>query len=171
MKLGLLMLVTLVGLFAVLMVYGNDNLRADRRPVPVRQASAAQDAGAPALPDQPAAPLPAEPAAQIIPAASQTAARVQRFPGPALAPSPEHAGRASEADKADDAEEGQVLYVTANRVNMRSGPGTGNPVIAGIDRGTPVQALGPAEADWVQIRAPGGQTGFASGQFLSPEAP
>lgn len=168
MKLGLLMLTTLIGLFTVLTVFGDDDLRADRRPVPVRQVSAAQDAGAPALP-APAAPLPEEAPAQIIPAASQTAPQVQRFPGPALTPSPEHAGQAPEAPPA--AAEGPVLYVTANRVNMRSGPGTGNPVIAGIDRGTAVQALGPVDGDWVQIRTPGGQTGFASGQFLSSEAP
>lgn len=171
MKLGLLMLATLVGVFTVLMVFGNDNLRADRRPVPAAPVSAAQDAGAPALPDQPAAPLPQEAPAQIVPAAGQTPPRVQRFPGPALAPSPEHAGQAPQPDEAEEAADGPVLYVTANRVNMRSGPGTGNPVIAGIDRGTAVQALGPVDGDWVQIRVPGGQTGFASGQFLSPEAP
>nr|WP_111299722.1 SH3 domain-containing protein [Paracoccus saliphilus] len=167
-KLGLLMLVTLVTWFTVLMVYGNGNLRADRRPAPAPQASAAQDAGAPDLPDQPARPAPEEAPSQIIPAASQTAARVQRFPGPPLEPSPEHADQAPESR--ESAAEGPVLYVTATRVNMRSGPGTNHPVISGIDRGTAVQALGPV-GDWVQIRVPGGQTGFASGQFLSPEAP
>lgn len=162
MKLGLLMGVTLVGLFAVLQTYGGTDLRSDRRPAATQgQASAAQDAGAPVL----TPPVPDLPAG-VIPAATQTQTIVERFPGPALQPSPEFGGA-----PVADADDGPVLYVTASRLNMRSGAGSGNPVVGALDGGSAVRPIGPADGDWVQVRTASGQEGYVSGQFLSPEAP
>ncbi|MBM3603741.1 MAG: hypothetical protein FJX25_03060 [Alphaproteobacteria bacterium] len=174
-RLGLLMLGTLLGLFVVLQVYGGDDLRAARRPAPAAPQGAAADAGTPALADRaaPAGSLPAQAPAEIIPAASQTPEQVERFPGPPLQPSPEYAGRPAETEALPPAagDEGPVLYVTGSRVNMRTGPGTSNPVVTSLSSGTTVTAIGPVGGDWVQIRTGGGQTGFIAGQFLSPEAP
>ncbi|TGN61728.1 hypothetical protein E4L95_09450, partial [Paracoccus liaowanqingii] len=106
----------------------------------------------------------------IVPAASQTPEQAPRFPGPPLEPSPEFA-EGTPAPDLPPGEAGATLYVTADRVNMRAGPGTGNPVVTGLDGGTAVEALGPSDAEWVQIRTPSGQEGFVSGQFLSTQAP
>lgn len=166
-RLGLLMLATLLGLYAVLAIYGTGDLRADRRPAPPPAATAAQDAGTPQA--VPAAPLPAEASAEIIPAASQTPEQVVEFPGPELMPSPEHADDdiAAPAPAAD----GDTLYVTATRLNMRSGPGPGNPVVLALDQGTGVTPVGDAQDGWIEISAPGGRRGFVSTDFLSAEAP
>lgn len=171
-RLGLLILGTLAVFGVVLTQYGADDLRADRRPAAPARTSAAQDAGSPVL-TAPAGSLAAEPPVALVPVASQTPERTQRFPGPALEPSPEYPAGTPEAaaEPATAAPAGPTLYVTATRVNMRAGAGTGNPVVAGLDGGTAVEALGPTGGEWVEVRSPDGQRGFVSGQFLSPDAP
>lgn len=166
-RLGLLILVTVAGLVIVLATMGDADLRTDRAPQ-VPEVSAAQDAGAAAL-DAPAAPLAAQVPAEIITTTRQTPAQVNRFPGPPLEPSPEYADGTAPA--APMGEGGPVLYVTADRVNMRAGPGTGNAVVTGLDGGTAVEATGPLDAEWIAIRTPSGQQGYVSGQFLSPVLP
>lgn len=161
-RLGTLLLVTLAGLFLVLTIWGEGNPRAANRLAPDVQ-PAAQDAEAQAS----AAPeLQATPAA-VIQAESQTPEQVQRFPGPALRPSPEHAGETPASDVAD----GPVLYVTGDRVNMRAGPSTGDRVVASLRQGTAVRPLGSQDAEWVNIRDAGGRTGYIAGRFLSATAP
>ncbi|WP_415639396.1 SH3 domain-containing protein, partial [Paracoccus nototheniae] len=91
-------------------------------------------------------------------------------PGPPLEPSPEYAGT-TPPPPATPGEGGPILYVTADRVNMRAGPGTGNAIVTGLDGGTAVEATGPLEAEWIAIRTPSGQQGFVAGQFLSTTAP
>ncbi|TJZ81058.1 SH3 domain-containing protein [Paracoccus hibiscisoli] len=172
-RLGLLMLVTVAGFVLVLTLYGDDDLRAARRPAAPAPSSAAQDAGSPVL-TAPAGSLAAQPPVDVVPAASQTPERTQRFPGPALEPSPEYPSGTPDPTAEAAAPlgaEGPVLYVTATRVNMRSGAGTGNPVVTGLDGGTAVEAIGPTGGEWVEVRTPGGQQGFVAGQFLSPDAP
>lgn len=166
-KLGLLTLATLAGIWMVLAGMGDEDLRAARRPPAAEPVSAAQDAGAEALPAGSAA------ADEVVAATSQTPERVERFPGPPLEPSPEHAGETPADAPAPTAVtgDGTRLYVTGTRVNMRSGPGTGNAVVAALDRGTEVEALGEAAGDWVEIRTAAGERGFMSNQFLSPDAP
>ncbi|WP_207102489.1 SH3 domain-containing protein [Paracoccus shandongensis] len=159
-RLGALMLATLAGLFLVLSVWGEGNLRAERRPVPPPQ-PAAQDEGAAPSP----VPPPVTPA--VVQAATQTPPQVQRFPGPALRPSPEHAGEAPAAPLP----EGPVLYVTGERVNMRAGPSTGDRVVTSLGRGAAVQPLGPTDAEWVNIRDAAGRTGYVANRFLSADAP
>ncbi len=170
-RLGLLMLATLLGLFLVLRTVGDQDLRADRQPAPAAPVSAAQDAGAAPLTaggtDQPTA----EPAQPIVQAEAQTPERTVVYPGPELEPSPEYADRTADEAAVTLGDEGQIMYVTASRVNMRSGPGTQNSVIDSLARGTRVEALGPPDGDWVQIRTEQDVTGYTSGQFLSAEAP
>ena len=161
-RLGALLLATLAGLFLVLTIWGDGNPRAANRPVPEVQ-PAAQDAEAQAL----AAPDPQIAPAAVIRAESQPPEQVQRFPGPALRPSPEHAGETPAAELPD----GPVLYVTGDRVNMRAGPSTGDRVVASLTRGTAVQPLGPQDAEWVNIRDADGRTGYVAGRFLSATAP
>lgn len=161
-RLGALLLATLAGLFLILSIWGQGNPRADRRPPPDPK-PAAQDAETPAS----ATPeLQAVPAA-VVQAESQTPAQVQRFPGPVLRPSPEHAG----ASPAPVAVDGPVLYVTGDRVNVRAGPSTENQVVTALERGAAVQALGPQDTEWVNIRIPNGRAGFVAGRFLSPDTP
>lgn len=161
-RLGALMLATLAGLFLVLSIWGEGDLRAERRPAPEPQ-PAAQEEGAPSLP----APQP-QAAPAVVQAATQTPQQVQRFPGPVLRPSPEHAGETPAAAPLPD---GPVLYVTGDRVNMRAGPSTGDRVVAALGRGAAVRPLGPTDAEWVNIRDAGGRTGYVAGRFLSATAP
>lgn len=163
-RLALLILVTLAGLAIVMMRMGDGAPQTARETAPA-PVSAAQDAGAPSL-----EPAPPQPAPAVIPAATQTPEQVTRFPGPPLEPSPEYADGAPEP-AAPLGDGGPILYVTATRVNMRSGAGTDNPVVAGLDGGTAVEAIGPTAGEWVQIRTPQGQQGFVAGQFLSATAP
>ncbi|WP_304619732.1 SH3 domain-containing protein [Paracoccus sediminilitoris] len=170
-RLGLLMLATLLGLFLVLRTLGDQDLRADRQPAPAAPVSAAQDAGAEPLTAGGTDQEPAEAVEPIVQAEAQTPERTVDYPGPELAPSPEYTDRTADEPVVTLGEEGQIMYVTASRVNMRSGPGTQNSVIDSLARGTRVEALGPPDGDWVQIRTEQDVTGYTSGQFLSSEAP
>lgn len=181
-KLSGLMLATLAGLFAMLTIYGGEDLRSQRRPAaPVATVApgASADAGAPALADPLLADTPA-PAQQPehddaapLPAPQQTPEQAPRFPGPALEASPEFADRApadpTDATDAPAPASGAQLWVTATRLNMRSAPDSGASVVTGLDSGTALEALGPTDAAWVHVRAPGGQTGYVSGQFVSDQ--
>ena len=46
---------------------------------------------------------------------------------------------------------------SADRVNMRAGAGTDNPVVTGLTGGSAVQALGPTGGEWVQVQTADGQ--------------
>lgn len=162
------MLVTLAGLYLVMIVYGTGDLRAGRdRPAPATRA--AETAGADPILAPPAL---SPPSAEIIEAATQTPERVQQFPGPPLRPSPEHASRrAEETQQAPAGAQGPILYVTGSSVNFRAGPSTSDRVIGALGEGAPVEALGPTDADWVNIRDSEGRVGYMSGRFLSPAQP
>lgn len=58
------------------------------------------------------------------------------------------------------------LIVTGSRVNQRSGPGTGNPVMGQLTQGTRVTKLRD-EGGWTQISSSLG-TGWMSSRFLAP---
>lgn len=168
-KLSGLMLATVAGVFAVLILYGGEDLRADRRP-----AMPAEPAPAALIPAEPAPAEPAPAAPTALPAPQQTPEQVQQFPGPALESSPEFAGRtpadAAEAAEANaDTAAGPRLWVTASRLNMRSGPDSGAAVVTGLAGGTALEPIGPTDGAWVHVRGPGGQTGYVSGQFVSDQ--
>lgn len=175
-RLGILMAVTIAALLGVMAIYGDGNPRTERaEKAPEQKRSAATDAGAPSLSATPAGTSSATnqvPAAEVVKVSTQTPERTQRFPGPALMPSPEYAGRTPEAPEAPPSgARGPILYVTATRVNFRAGPSTSDPVIGALNNGAAVEALGPADASWVNIRDANGRIGYMSGQFLSSEAP
>jgi len=101
-----------------------------------------------------------------VPAPLVTPARLVRMPGPALRPSPEHAQKAALTEASADA---SLWVVTANRLNVRSGPSTGNPVVDRISRGEEVLVVSDSSAPWVRIRIEGdGIEGWVSRKLLAP---
>lgn len=64
---------------------------------------------------------------------------------------------------------GQRFTVAASSLNVRSGPGTANPVVGTLAQGTVVDGLEDG-GEWRKISAPGGVTGWASAKFLEPAA-
>lgn len=62
-----------------------------------------------------------------------------------------------------------LMTVTGNGVNLRSGPSTGNPVIDSLAAGALAEPLGVEEDGWIEIRdVATGRTGFMAARFLSP---
>lgn len=159
-RLLLLIALTLAACYALLTIYG-DPLP---RPAPPATRAEAPEPAFETSAAEPSAPQP-EPAGDVpdlVQATSQTPQQVQRFPGPALRPSPQYAGQ-----NPPQAESGaQMAQITGNRVNMRAGPSTADAVLTSLGLGTAVQLLGPVGGDWVHVRAPDGQVGYVSGQFL-----
>lgn len=163
-RLGALLFVTLAALFLVMDTLGRGNLRAERQSARVVR-PAAQDAEASG--SQPPQGIPA-PTDGVIEATAQAPRQQQRFPGPALRPSPERDGaRPAAAAPAGEA----LLYVTGSRVNVRSGPSTDAAVVAALDRGAAVRRIGPAGGEWVNVALATGATGFVAATFLSSDAP
>ena len=58
--------------------------------------------------------------------------------------------------------------VTADSLNVRSGPGTSNPAVGTLSKGTVVTAVAE-QGGWKQLTAP--VAGWASAQFLQPAVP
>lgn len=163
-----LMILTLLGLFAVLALYGDPDPETPFNP-------ATEEAATAPAPEAAAADGVAETTAPAVPAeeVAQTPEQVQEFPGPPLRPSPEYAGQAeTELAEAEElaADGAEIMYVTGDRVNFRAGPSTSDRVIGAILRGSPVEILGQTEG-WVQLRDAGGREGYMSLQFLSAERP
>jgi uncharacterized protein YgiM (DUF1202 family) len=64
---------------------------------------------------------------------------------------------------------GAIFTVTANRLNVRAGPSTGQAVLTRITRGEEVLVLTDPARDWVQIRIEGdGIEGWVSRKLLRP---
>ena len=78
---------------------------------------------------------------------------------------PREAAPAAEAPAAD----GPRLRVSGDRVNMRAGPSTANPVVASLVAGTLAEPVGEPEGGWIEIRVvETGTTGFMAARFLDP---
>ncbi len=60
-----------------------------------------------------------------------------------------------------------IRQVTGNRVNVRSGPGTGFEVVAQAIRGDEAEVIIDDGSGWVQLRLAGGQTGWMADFLLS----
>ncbi|WP_304617593.1 SH3 domain-containing protein [Paracoccus sp. (in: a-proteobacteria)] len=165
-RLSFLLLATVAGIYAAMIFLGGEDLRAQRvtpapEPVAVRLPEP--------TPQPEAAPQPVQ-TADPLPQPQQTPEQAHSFPGPALEPSPEFAGRAPQDDTpAPAASDGPALWVTASRLNMRTAPNGGATVVTGLDGGTRLEPLAPAQDGWVNVRAPGGQTGYVSAQFVSDQ--
>lgn len=161
-----LTLLTLAALLAVLVIFGKPDPNAPERPV-----AEDQPRPEPELPVEPE-PEPEELAVPVVEVTAQAPRAEQRFPGPALRPSPEHQSGAEAAETELAPEPGAtVLYVTGNRVNFRAGPSTNNSVVGALLGGSPVEALGPETAGWINIRDAQGRVGYMSAQFLSANRP
>lgn len=61
----------------------------------------------------------------------------------------------------------EIRQVTGNRVNVRSGPGTGFEVVAQAIRGDEAEIIVDDGSGWVQLRLVGGQTGWMADFLLS----
>ncbi len=62
-------------------------------------------------------------------------------------------------------------YVTGNRVNLREGPGTSNPVVGQVTLGMEAEVLSNQDG-WFEIRlANGAVSGWISGKFLNENRP
>lgn len=87
---------------------------------------------------------------------------------PAAAPLP---AASPEVAAASDGSE-LLLYVTAEMVNVRSGPSTTYPVIGKLAEGEAALLVGTDEGGWAPIRIEGdGIEGFVSSRYLSSIAP
>lgn len=89
---------------------------------------------------------------------SGSAADRQPAPGPDTADTQVAAADAAPSD---------AWRVTADRVNLRDGPGTDHPVVGGAKAGdllVPVSDLGSA---WVKVRRPSGDTAWIFSRFIS----
>lgn len=65
----------------------------------------------------------------------------------------------------------EMWYVTGTTVNVRSGPGTGNPVVAQVSAGDAAEVLDQS-GGWMRIRPEGGDVeGWISGRFLDRNQP
>lgn len=59
--------------------------------------------------------------------------------------------------------------VLANRLNVRSGPGTNQRIIDSLKQGDQVQLLGRTEnSQWLQVQIEGDETGWAAARWLDP---
>ncbi len=75
------------------------------------------------------------------------------------------------ANVIEDTPNNDTWYVSGVNVNLRSGPGTGNAVVAQLGLGTKAEALSDTEAEWIEIRTADGTAGWIFGKFLSDSAP
>jgi len=85
---------------------------------------------------------------------------------PAAAASP---AASSPATTAPAAANSALWYVTGTSVNLRSGPGTGNAVVAKVGFGDSAEVLADSDG-WYEIRS-GETRGWIFGKFLSEQKP
>jgi uncharacterized protein YgiM (DUF1202 family) len=144
---------TLVVVFLVLVIAGRDDGQAPSR----ADMAAISTTDAPQIAADETDPLPSP---------TITPLRATRMPGPALRPSPEYAQQAALTEAPPKA---SVWVVTANSLNVRSGPSTANPVVDRISRGEEVLVVSDARASWVKIRIEGdGIEGWVARKLLAP---
>ncbi|MDD8023876.1 MAG: SH3 domain-containing protein [Paracoccaceae bacterium] len=147
---------TLVVVFMVLVIAGRDD----------GQASSRADVAVINAMDAPQVAQIAGDETDPLPSPTATPLQVVRMPGPALRPSPEYAQQAALTEAPPRA---SVWVVTANSLNVRSGPSTTNPVVDRISRGEEVLVVSDTRASWVKIRIEGdGIEGWVARKLLAP---
>ncbi len=172
---GKLLLTTLAGIYAVMAIAGRDvpgdiaqasaatsndtaqvtraasdnqELSASEAPQIVAKAAAASQANAPKI----------EKASLITRVTSNT-----QMPGPELKPSPEY--RDTSAPKVEG---GTLWSVTANALNVRSGPSTSNAAIDRVRKGDNVLVVAESSG-WAHVKIEGdGTEGWVSKKYLRP---
>ncbi len=68
-----------------------------------------------------------------------------------------------------DPAESLALRVIADRVNLRGGPGTENPVVGSAAAGDRLVPVDDPVGDWIEIRRPAGETAWIHTSFLAAE--
>lgn len=68
---------------------------------------------------------------------------------------------------ASSAEPREIWRVVADRVNLRGGPGTDNPVVGGVERGETLVPVSALDRDWIEVERPSGETAWIFSKFLS----
>lgn len=77
---------------------------------------------------------------------------------PATEPAPAKTGSGGDAD---------LLKVTASALNMREGPSSKHPVVAGLVRGAVAEVIGETQGGWVRVRLQGSQkTGWLFTRYV-----
>lgn len=156
--LGKLVFNTLAGCFLVLSIWGHD-----APPDPNAPKAAPETAMAAASPAGLADPAKMAAASPLAAPSITPVAVASKMPGPALRPSP--ASLQAPAQLAG----GQLWEVTANRLNVRAGPSTGQGVVDQLTRGEQVLVVSDSGADWVRIRIEGdGVEGWVARRLLRP---
>lgn len=132
----------------------------------------------PRVADTPAAPNEPDSADPIGAAVDEAMEDAAPEPEPQTQPEPEPEPEPEPDPVADPEPEPEpqpapdsVLYVTGATVNVRSGPSTAYDAITALPRDAAVVDLGDAGEGWRMIRLETGETGYMSGDFLSPDAP
>lgn len=174
---GKLLVTTLAGIYAAMLIGGRDLPMQDTqiataKTAPIEAPQVAQASAAPLYsPAKITASANAAPQIQkatlVAPLGAPVARPVDRpvrMPGPALKPSPEY--RTIQA--APEGAGGALWKVSANALNVRSGPSTGNAAIDRITRGEEVLVV--AERDgWAHVKIEGdGVDGWVAKRYLSP---
>lgn len=91
--------------------------------------------------------------------------------GPVDAPQTQPAPDIAPQETASE-EDGDLWYVTGNRVNLRGGPSTSDAVVGQVVLGQAAEVLEETADGWFRIRTrDGADTGYIFGQFLSQNRP
>ena len=163
---GRLLFTTLAGIFVTLVIFGRDQpgapagAKADAPVVAQITPGPRQQAPlfAPSKITAATAPKVVPAAATISPVIAKT-----RMPGPALRPSPEY--RTPETSQVAG---GALWTVSANALNVRSGPSTSNRAVDRIRKGEQVLVVAQ-QSGWAHIKIEGdGVDGWVAARFLTP---
>ncbi|WP_417810023.1 SH3 domain-containing protein [Thioclava sp.] len=161
---GKLLFTTLAGIFVSLTIFGRDlpgdsaTVETDAAPQVTRSASNPDPLYAPNK-------ITASTAPQVVPASATVSPVIAkaRMPGPALRPSPEY--RSIEAPQVAG---GSLWTVSANALNVRSGPSTANSAVDRIRKGEQVLVMSQ-QSGWAHIKIEGdGIDGWVAARFLTP---
>ncbi len=195
-----LTLILCIGLFAALMIAGEDRgqLRpglaeaAAKKPLAEVDLAATADSVAPAVLDEPVTRVSAAPAVEAAPA--PVVARTKPEPEPYVEPERTLVTRVeepvfslasvgTEPVPASDAQPdpqpeladggtGTIWYVVANSVNVRAEPSTEGEVLGKLGQGEAALLVQAVDDEWARIVIQGdGVEGFVAMRYLSPEAP
>lgn len=157
-------------MFSVLLIAGED--RGQLRPGLANAPVVADEPAPESVPQVVLASAPVAPADASPADVASVSAPVSVTPAPApVAEVPAFSlATYSDTDAPTDIQQttGDVAYVDAASVNVREGPGTGNPVLTRLTRGEAVTIVSTDDTGWARIRLEGdGLEGFMSMEYLS----
>jgi len=163
---GKLLFTTLAAIFVSLVIFGRD-LPGDSATFEATTQTTPEVTRAASDPDPLYAPnkITASTEPQVVPASAAISpvTAKSRMPGPALKLSPEY--RSTEAANIAG---GSLWTVTANALNVRSGPSTSNSAMDRIRKGKQVLVIA-RKSGWAHIKIEGdGIDGWVAARFLTP---